>query len=420
MNISRDCDHSKQKIVALTEKGVKIPNPESVYIGPEVDVSNISGTGVALYAGSKITGNKTFIHHHATIGYEGPVTIENCQIGANVHLNSGFFRESVFLDNVTMGYGSHVREGCICEENSSIAHTVGLKQTILFPFVTLGSLINFCDCLMAGGTGKDNHSEVGSSYIHFNFTPNQDKATPSLIGDVPKGVMLKERPIFLGGQGGLVGPCRLAYGTIVAAGTILRKDELRPNRLIFGGNPNTGNMPLGEKIHQNVKKILTHNINYIANLIALKRYYIDIRSLFVGDTFPEALLKGLIEKADMGINERIKRLATFRSKLLRDNESSGIADDMADLGFDMTFYTIWPEIEKMLDDLKKQAFTCSALKEFIKTIQAKIQVHGKNYLGVISGLTSEEANTGTRWLETVVGQINHDIFKRLPSNGMSK
>ena len=133
------------------------------------------------------------------------------------------------------GLARTVREGCILEEHASIAHTVGLKQTILFPFVTLGSLINFCDCLMAGGTGPKDHSEVGSSYIHFNFTPNQDKATPSLIGDVPRGVMLNQRPIFLGGQGGMVGPLRLNYGITVAAGTILRKDELRPDRLIIGG-----------------------------------------------------------------------------------------------------------------------------------------------------------------------------------------
>jgi UDP-N-acetylglucosamine/UDP-N-acetylgalactosamine diphosphorylase len=52
-----------------------------------------------------------------------------------------------------------------------------LKQTILFPFVTLGSLINFCDIFMSGGSDRKNHSEVGSSYIHFNYTPNQDKAT---------------------------------------------------------------------------------------------------------------------------------------------------------------------------------------------------------------------------------------------------
>ena len=80
-----------------------------------------------------------------------------------------------------------MRRGTILEEHASCAHTVGLKQTILFPYVTLGSLINFCDCFMAGGTGPRNHSEVGSSYIHFNFSANQDKATASLLGMCPRG-----------------------------------------------------------------------------------------------------------------------------------------------------------------------------------------------------------------------------------------
>jgi hypothetical protein len=98
------------------------------------------------------------------------------------------------------------------EEESSGAHCVGLKQTILFPALTLGASSNFCDCLMAGGTGRKDHSEVGSSYIHFNFTPDADKTTPSLMGMFP-AVMLRERPIFLGGRGGMVGPLGVGYGS---------------------------------------------------------------------------------------------------------------------------------------------------------------------------------------------------------------
>jgi len=108
-------------------------------------------------------------------------------IGPGVELKGGYCRSSLFLDGAAVGSGAQVREGCILEEGARGGHCVGLKQTILFPFVTLGSLVNFCDCLMAGGTGKKDHSEVGSSYIHFNYTPEQDKANPSLIGDVPQG-----------------------------------------------------------------------------------------------------------------------------------------------------------------------------------------------------------------------------------------
>ena len=260
------------KIHLLMEKGVKILCPETVDIGEEVDPRRISGDDVVIYPGCRIHGNKTLVLAGVKLGGEGPVTVDNCYIGSRVELKGGFFKKSVFLDDAVMGLGAHVREGTILEEHASGAHTVGLKQTILFPFVTLGSLINFCDCLMAGGTSRKNHSEVGSSYIHFNFTPNQDKATPSIIGDVPRGVMVNQPPIFLGGQGGMVGPCRLEYGTVLAAGSICRKDELRPNRLIQEGNARSANVPYTRGLHLTLKRILINNIHYIANLMALRQW----------------------------------------------------------------------------------------------------------------------------------------------------
>ena len=281
------------KIESLLKKGVTIPAPHAIEIGDEVDPDRITGDGVVLHAGCKIFGASTLILQGSELGYEGPVTVSNCQIGPNVQLKGGYFEGVVFLNNASAGYGSHIREGTIFEEYAKVAHTVGMKQTILFPFVTLGSLINFCDCFMAGGTDRKNHSEVGSSYIHFNYTPNQDKATASLIGDVPKGVMLNQSPIFLGGQGGLVGPCRLAYGTIIAAGTINRRDELRPGRLIFGGAGKGGSIPYNPGVYRSEKRIVINNIIYIANLLALRQWYHHVRSLFVSTHFPQELIDGL-------------------------------------------------------------------------------------------------------------------------------
>ena len=211
-------------VLRLIKKGVHIPAPFSVDIGAEVDPARISGEGVVFYGGTKIYGSGTLISAGTKLGCEAPVTLSDCRLRRGVVLKGGFFESSVFLANANMASCARVREGCLLEEEANGSHTVGLKQTILFPFVTLGSLINFCDCFLAGGTSRKDHSEVGSSYIHFNYTPNQDKATPSLLGDVPRGVMLREPPIFLGGQGGLVGPVRIGFGTVIAAGTIRRED----------------------------------------------------------------------------------------------------------------------------------------------------------------------------------------------------
>ena len=281
----------------LLNKGVIIPAPESVHIGEDVDLDRISGQGVVIYPGCRIDGKSTLIMDGVHVGKEAPVTVEDCQLGPGVQLKGGYFKSSVFLENASAGSGSHVREGTIFEEQASIAHTVGLKQTILFPFVTLGSLINFCDSLMAGGTSRKDHSEVGSPYIHFNFTPNQDKATPSMMGDVPHGVMLDQPPIFLGGQGGLVGPCRIAFGTTIAAGSIYRKDELRPGRLLIETVGRGGSVPFVTGFYRVVKRTFINNILYIGNLFALRQWYYHVRPLFISAIFSQPLLVGLSRKS---------------------------------------------------------------------------------------------------------------------------
>ena len=378
------------KIEKLLKKGVKIPNPDSIEIGSEVDTDRISGEGVVIYSGCKIFGSSTLILKNTRMGYESPVTIENCQIGTNVDIKGGFLREAVLLDKVSIGYGSHIREGTILEEEANIAHMVGLKHTILLPFVTLGSLINFCDCFMSGGTSKKDHSEVGSSYIHFNYTPNQDKATASLVGDVPNGVMLNQRPIFLGGQGGIVGPCRLAFGTVTAAGSICRKDELRPNRLIFEGLRKSGNVPFTSGMYRSLKRIMVNNIIYIANLIALMQWYLHVRSKFISSDFPDVLFEGLKEKLNMVIDERIGRLKDF-------------CQNKGD------FY----EIEESFNKMRLNEGDRSLRDTFLKHIDSGIQKSGMNYISVIKGLENTGAELGTKWLQEIVDSVTEGILNHI-------
>jgi bifunctional UDP-N-acetylglucosamine pyrophosphorylase / glucosamine-1-phosphate N-acetyltransferase len=406
-------------IEKLIQKGVKISNHQSVEIGPEVNIDNISGEGVIIYSGCKIFGSATLILKGTQLGYEGPVTIDNCQIGPLVELKSGFFRDAVFLKKTSLGSGAHVREGTIMEEESRVAYSVGLKQTILFPFVTLGSLINFCDCLMSGGTSRKDHSEVGSSYIHFNYTPNQDKATPSLIGDVPRGVMLNQKPVFLGGQGGLVGPCRLEFGTITAAGTICRKDQLEPGHLIFESIKKSGNIPFTFGIYPGIKKIVFNNIVYIGNLMALDYWYNHVRSQFISDDFPDPLLNALKEKLSMAVDERIGRLKTLSQKMpvslkvyqkfAKENASPQILKQKNE------FYNKWTEMEDHFSSLKNIEVEENLKDLFLDTIRLGIINTGKDYISVITKLNSEDKKRGSRWLQGIVDHIVDGVLKIIPS-----
>ena len=371
---------------------------EGVFIGPEVDLTRIAPDAI-IHPGCRIRGAKTSIGPGSVLGAEAPVTIENCQLGRGVNLKGGFFSGAVFLDGSNMGSGAHVREGTILEEEANGAHTVGLKQTVLLPFVTLGSLINFCDILMAGGTSRKNHSEVGSSYIHFNFTPHQDKATASLVGDVPRGVLLNQKPIFLGGQGGLVGPARIAYGCVIAAGGICRKDVLEENQLYVPAVQAERTVPYDPGVYKNIDRIVSNNLVYIGNIRALKAWYENVRVLFIRDEFDRACHDGALANLDLILKERIKRLEELAGKMAH---SSGILEKTGGeflvlVKKQREFQEGWKALRKRLEAPPDAAVSASLLCEFKQADEAC-------YVAAVQKLSEGARSGAAAWLQSIVDE----------------
>lgn len=403
------------RVKALSDKGVTIVNPPSVLIGPEVDLERISGKDVVIHPGTRIFGSRTIIMEGARLGQEGPVSIEDCQVGPRVELKGGFFRNSVFLKGANMGAGAHVRDACILEEEASCAHTVGLKHTILLPFVTLGSLVNFCDCLMAGGTSRKDHSEVGSSYIHFNYTPNQDKATPSLIGDVPAGVMLDRRPIFLGGQGGLVGPSVIGYGTVIAAGVIFQDDVPEGGKLITGVQRESSDKDFIPGLYLDIKRRTRNNVSYIANLIALKAWYRNVRCLFGMD---ENLLSGAEEKLDMVTDERIARLKALAEKMphsIREYKSfAGAKASEFLVKQKEELFRNRSALEDAASSRRSHQGQDTERDAFLEALEKRQGMSGVDYVEAIQNLPRESRAKGTHWLQTIVDDVENVCLEVIP------
>lgn len=375
----------------LLKKGTTLLNPESIEIDPAISPENISPAAV-IHPGCRIRGKNTLIGPNCIVGEEGPATVVNCQLEENVHLKAGFFSEATFLYGSSMGSGSHVRAETLLEEYASCAHTVGLKHTILMPFVTVGSLVNFCDCLMSGGTGKENHSEVGSSYIHFNFTPNQDKATPSLIGDVPRGVMLNQPPIFLGGQGGLVGPARIEFGTVIAAGAICRRDVTEPGKLVFGrSGDKPGAINFQQGVYGAINRILRNNFNYIGNLCGLKQWYSTVRTRLAPGEYGSKCVSFAIERIDAMILERVKRLDQLAEKL------STASSEHAN------FKDSWPRMKEQILALKDKQASGKNMESFLNSLQKE---KTSFYIETVRKLSPESRRTGSAWLNEVTDSAN--------------
>ncbi len=411
MNIQLGC---RDRIIQLINKGVDIPNPLTIDIGDEVNIDYVSEKGVKIYPGCRIYGEHTVISAGCRIGHEGPVTIDNCQLGPKVELKGGYFNKSVFLEKANMGLGAQVREGCILEEEANGAHCVGIKQTILFPFVTLGSLINFCDCLMAGGRSRKDHSEVGSSYIHFNFTPDGDKATASLIGDVPRGVMLNRPPIFLGGQGGIVGPLRMGYGNVVAANSVLRNDFPEDNKLIIGKTHSAKTISFKPKAYPGLRRIVENNILYVANLMALKEWYTYVRRPFLDpQEFGALIFSGLLDKLSLAKKERMKRLQVLAEKAKTSFEG-GTKPKPETIGRN-EFHDKFSELEGVFAEGIKDGFVERYRDDFVSASHKARNEGGPGYVSVIQGLPADVSEKGTAWLQRVVDVYCEKAKALMPS-----
>ncbi|MFH2100230.1 MAG: protein GlmU, partial [Pseudomonadota bacterium] len=61
----------------LLEKGVRMPDPASVFIGPEVDPDRIA-PGAVIHPGCRLVGERSLVMEGARLGAEGPATVSDC------------------------------------------------------------------------------------------------------------------------------------------------------------------------------------------------------------------------------------------------------------------------------------------------------------------------------------------------------
>ncbi len=367
----------------LEGQGVALPEG-SVCVHRSVPLDALA-PGAILHAGVRIEGESTIVGPACELGRLGPVFIKDAAFGHGASVARGSVENATLLDGASLGPDAHVRAGTLLEESASTAHAVGLKQTILFPFAALGSQINFCDALLAGGRSRDDHSEVGSGFIHFNFTPfgkKGDKATPSLFGDVPRGVLLDENRIFLGGAGGVVGPIHVGYGCILAAGSVFRRDY-GEDVLVYGESLAPRQVRIDEKRVPGVTKRYRRSLAYMGQLRALHAFYRIVRRPMATDPWTARVLDRALDGLDVGVAERARQLDRLFEGL---PEPSDTDRELAATW--KTDRTGWMENRPLGDP------------ERLAGVQAILEP-GRNHLEWVRSLDEKARTLITSWLEDV-------------------
>lgn len=288
----------------LQARGVIVHAPAATVI-TDVPASHFEA-GVEIFPGTTIRGALSRFGKGTLLGKAGGGYFENVVTGRGVDLYGGYFEDCCFLDGVTLRGHAEVRGGTLLEEGCEAAHHVGYKMTIQLPWVVAGSLINFCDVLMAGGTSRKNHSEIGSSLALYNFTPWGDKHA-SLFGDVPRGVFQREAPVFVGGQTQIVSPVIVGFGAVIPAGYGLRRNV--PDGQMYGETPAPLDRPFDANLLGVVVPKVRNGLIILGNIVALKAWYTHVRlPRAKNDAHLKAVYTHAVRQLDANIAERVKRL----------------------------------------------------------------------------------------------------------------
>ena len=418
-------------LTPLLERGVVIPRPELVVVGAEVPPEAIA-PGAVLQPFAQLRGPATRIGAGAVIGEGGPAVLENCRIGAGARigtlgpvtlrdvtagpgtvLGSGAAEEAVFLGKevddpaISAGLGFRIRKGSLYEEDANSAQHTDTKMTILFPWATLGSNVNWCDLLLAGGTGPgfDQFSEVGSGAVHFNFTPRGDKATASLLGGVSEGVFLRAPRIFFGGNGSLIGPAQIEFGAVTGAGL---RHAGRLGRGLHAGEPTIpgGHRPdFRQEVYGSVKRVYDSQVRFIAQLAALDAWYGQARALIAqGDPEREALYAAGRETVRANVAERIHQLGALaarmeRSAALIERDTPGDAR----IAQQRALLDAWPATERRLSDhAAAHAPLPAELRDGLTEAASR---HDRVYTQVVRGLDEPAVTAGRAWLDAIAARL---------------
>lgn len=391
------------RIAQLADRGVDIWGAHKVYVGEEVPIENFE-SGAVLYDAT-ITGANTRIGAGSRIGVSGPARIDDCQIGRDCELGAGVYEGSTLLDGAKVRGFAELRPGTLLEEGAEAAHCCAFKNTILTAGAVAGSMINFCDAMLTGGTSRADHSEIGSGAVHFNFDPRGDK-WGSLFGDV-RGVLLRSAPIFLGGQCGLVAPLHVDFGAVTAAGSIVRRD-VGPDCVKFE-TAQTGVLAgFDREIYASLQRKFLSTADLIGTLWALDVWYQSVRLAYADERL-NPLYEAARGQATNHVKERVKRLEKIIDKLPRSLEKAEAAalgqTERKDVRGEHR--TILENRQAITKSLLRAPEATPAPEEFMREYEAART--NRSHIDAIQGLTAESAKSAASWLGGIAAQYRAEV-----------
>lgn len=181
------------------ENGVSIIDPETTFIGPDVEIE----ADVTIFPNNHIYG-KTTIASGTTI-LPG-CWIDDSQIGENSTIDSTRITDSRIDNNVKVGPHAHIRQHSHVESNTRVGNFVEFKET------NLGEGTACAHLVYLGNTKVGKNVNIGCGVVTVNYDGAKKHRT-----EIGNGA-------FIGSNSNLIAPIRIGEDAVVAAGSTVSDD----------------------------------------------------------------------------------------------------------------------------------------------------------------------------------------------------
>ena len=189
----------KLTVARLVRRGVRVIDPDAVYVGPNVQV----GRGTVLLPGTILRGS-TIIGENCEIGPNA--MIRDCIIGDKVTVNSSQLNESTVGAETTVGPFAYVRPHCHIGSNVKVGDFVELKNS------SIGNDTKISHLTYVGDSDVGKHVNFGCGTVTVNYDGHTKSRT--IIGD----------DAFIGCNTNLIAPVNVGNGAYTAAGSTITDD----------------------------------------------------------------------------------------------------------------------------------------------------------------------------------------------------
>jgi len=179
--------------------GVSMPDPASVYIGPNVKI----GADTTILPNTHLQGTTT-IGEDCVVGPNS--IIQDSAIGDSCEILMSVVREAILEDDVDIGPFAHLRRGAHLQRGVHMGNFGEVKESVLGPGVKMGHFS------YVGDTTIGENSNIGAGTVTCNFD-GKNKNKTIIGGDV-----------FIGSATMLVAPIQLGDGSRTGAGSVVTRD----------------------------------------------------------------------------------------------------------------------------------------------------------------------------------------------------